>query len=141
MSGERKKGSVVYSRIFFVYSSSIGCEGSRPGLSGDTMPVAGAWTASRVCAWAGRATTRETSATSRPDDVDRRGMSKRAEGRWRARATSQRATASRTTTKEYDAHAHSADVASQHQPRPGSPQASSGARGDSPRAARDHVAG
>src|SRR6476661_3436515 len=131
MSGERKKGSVVYSRIFFVYSSSIGCEGSRPGLSGDTMPAAGAWTASRVCAWAGRATTRETSATSRPDDVDRRGMSKRAEGRWRARAT----------TMEYDAHGHSADVRSQHQARPGSPQASSGARGNSSHAARDHVAG
>ena len=32
MSGELKKVSVVYSRIFFVYSSSMATFGSRPGL-------------------------------------------------------------------------------------------------------------
>jgi hypothetical protein len=33
MTGERKKVSVVYSLIFFVYSSSIGWLGSLPGLA------------------------------------------------------------------------------------------------------------
>ena len=33
MTGERKKLSVVYSLIFFVYSSSIGWLGYRPGLA------------------------------------------------------------------------------------------------------------
>src|SRR5215204_7213350 len=33
MSGDRKNGSVVYSLIFLVYSSSIGWLGSRPGFA------------------------------------------------------------------------------------------------------------
>ncbi len=55
MTGERKKVSVVYSLIFFVYSSSMGWPGSRPGLavaSSASVSFAGlacfAWSAERM---------------------------------------------------------------------------------------------
>src|SRR5512137_66938 len=43
MTGDRKKVSVVYSLIFFVYSSSIGWVARRPGLAvASAAPPAGA---------------------------------------------------------------------------------------------------
>src|ERR1051325_9430822 len=41
-SGERKKGSVVYSWIFFVYASSSGWDGLRPGRKPDAGAGIGA---------------------------------------------------------------------------------------------------